>query len=118
MTADRRTNFVDVRAETAKIEASGIPAVDDGIEGEPQEDAVFTPVTTDTGSAPSAYVPPFGLMLTTEVMAPGVTTYGDLLNSIAAAWRGREEVPIHPGSEGAIKDEFGAPIGLWMIAHQ
>lgn len=72
----------------------------------------FEPVTTDTGTT---FTRPFGLILTIEVGRMGVDTYGDLLNSIAASWRGREEVSVRPGHEGGILNEQGAPVGLWLI---
>lgn len=74
----------------------------------------FEPVTTDTGTT---FTRPFGLMLTVEVGRPGVDTYGDLLNGIAAAWRGREELSVRPGQEGGIRNEDGAPVGLWLIGY-
>lgn len=99
--------------ETQKIEHAGYPSIEDAVHGEPDEEAVpFPPVTTSTGTT---YTRPFGLILSFEVTQPGITTYGDMLNAIAAAWRGREELAVKPGADGGIRDEQRAPVGLWMI---
>ncbi len=88
-------------------------AQQDGSTGpQPTDLPLFEPITTATGTT---YTKPFGLMLSLEVGRLGVDTYGDLLNAIAAAWRGREELPVRPGHDGGIRNEDGAPVGLWMI---